>query len=414
MAKKRQLPGQPEVNIGLVGHVDHGMTTLTQALSGTWTDTHSEERKRGISIKLGYADTAFYRTKKGDAYAMGKRPDGKEDDAKELLRAVSFVDAPGHETLMAVMISGSSIMDGALLLVAANEQCPQPQTREHLMALEIAGIENIVVVQNKIDLVSRERAIESHGEIKKFLEGTIAESAPIIPVSAHHDVNLDILINAIEEIIPTPDLRQKEDGLMYVARSFDINRPGTRPSKLKGGIIGGSVVSGNFSEGDEIVIAPGRKITEGNKSRWEPIETKISSVQAGGLDLDSVHAGGLCGIATPLDPFHTKSDNLSGQVMAKVGELPPVWDSLDVTLNLLKQMVSGESDGENVRPLQPGEMLMLNSATATSVGVVSAVKGKNATLNLRLPICALSGSRITLSRRVGSRWRLIGHGIISG
>ena len=414
MAKKRQLPGQPEVNIGLVGHVDHGKTTLTQALSGTWTDTHSEERKRGISIKLGYADTAFYRTKKGEAYAMGKRPDGKEDDAKELLRAVSFVDAPGHETLMAVMISGSSIMDGALLLVAANEKCPQPQTREHLMALEIAGIENIVVVQNKIDLVSRERAIESHGEIKSFLEGTIAENAPIIPVSAHHDVNLDILIDAIENIIPTPDLREKENGLMYVARSFDINRPGTRPSKLRGGIIGGSVVSGNFSEGDDIVIAPGRKITEGNKSRWEPIETKISSVQAGGLDLESVHAGGLCGIATPLDPFHTKSDNLSGQVMAKVGELPPVWETLDISLNLLKQMVSGDTDGENVRPLQPGEMLMLNSATATSVGVVSAVKGKNATLNLRLPICALSGTRITLSRRVGSRWRLIGHGIIAG
>ncbi|MBN75083.1 MAG: translation initiation factor IF-2 subunit gamma [Euryarchaeota archaeon] len=414
MAKKRQLPGQPEVNIGLVGHVDHGKTTLTQALSGTWTDTHSEERKRGISIKLGYADTAFYRTKKGEAYAMGKRPDGKEDDAKELLRAVSFVDAPGHETLMAVMISGSSIMDGALLLVAANEKCPQPQTREHLMALEIAGIENIVVVQNKIDLVSRERAIESHAEIKSFLEGTIAENAPIIPVSAHHDVNLDILIDAIENIIPTPDLREKENGLMYVARSFDINRPGTRPSKLRGGIIGGSVVSGNFSEGDDIVIAPGRKITEGNKSRWEPIETKISSVQAGGLDLESVHAGGLCGIATPLDPFHTKSDNLSGQVMAKVGELPPVWETLDISLNLLKQMVSGDSDGENVRPLQPGEMLMLNSATATSVGVVSAVKGKNATLNLRLPICALSGTRITLSRRVGSRWRLIGHGIIAG
>ena len=414
MAKKRQLPGQPEVNIGLVGHVDHGKTTLTQALSGTWTDTHSEERKRGISIKLGYADTAFYRTKKGEAYAMGKRPDGKDDVEKELLRAVSFVDAPGHETLMAVMISGSSIMDGALLLIAANEQCPQPQTREHLMALEIAGIENIVVVQNKIDLVSRERALESHAEIKDFLSGTIAENAPIIPVSAHHDVNLDILIDAIEDIIPTPDLREKENGLMYVARSFDINRPGTRPSKLKGGIIGGSIVSGNFSQGDEIVIAPGRKISEGNKSRWEPIETKISSVQAGGLDLDAVHAGGLCGIATPLDPFHTKSDNLSGQVMARVGELPPVWESLDVTLNLLKQMVSGDSDGENVRPLQPGEMLMLNSATATSVGVVSAVKGKNATLNLRLPICALAGSRITISRRVGSRWRLIGHGIIAG
>ena len=415
MAKKRELPGQPKVNIGLVGHVDHGKTTLTQALSGTWTDTHSEERKRGISIKLGYADTAFYRKKGGDTYAMGKRPGGGDDVAKELLRVVSFVDAPGHETLMAVMISGSSIMDGALLLIAANEECPQPQTREHLMALEIAGIENIVVVQNKVDLVSRERAMESHGEIKAFLKGTIAESAPIIPVSAHHDVNLDILIDAIEDTIPTPDLREKENGLMYVARSFDINRPGTRPAKLKGGIIGGSVVSGKFKKGDAIVIAPGRKISEGNKARWEPIETKISSVQSGGLDLDSVHAGGLCGVATPLDPFHTKSVNLSGQVMARAGELPPVWETLDVTLNLLKEMVaSGDGDAENVRPLQPGEMLMLNSATATSVGVVSAVKGKDATLNLRLPICALTGSRITLSRRVGSRWRLIGHGVIAG
>ena len=201
----RKLPAQPEVNIGLVGHVDHGKTTLTQALSGIWTDTHSEERKRGISIKLGYADTAFYQTSEGDYYATGRRPDGGKDEAHELKRVISFVDAPGHETLMAIMITGASIMDGAMLMVAANETCPQPQTREHLMALEIAGIENIVVVQNKIDLVSKERAMESHKEIKEFLSATIAENAPIIPVSAHHDVNLDILIHAIEETIPTPD-----------------------------------------------------------------------------------------------------------------------------------------------------------------------------------------------------------------
>jgi translation initiation factor 2 subunit 3 len=137
----------------MVGHVDHGKTTLTKALSGTWTDTHSEEMKRGISIKLGYADTAFYSTKKGDYYAKGKNPNGKNDVEEEFLRAVSFVDAPGHETLMAVMISGASIMDGALLLVSATEVCPQPQTREHLAALEIAGISNIVIVQNKIDIV---------------------------------------------------------------------------------------------------------------------------------------------------------------------------------------------------------------------------------------------------------------------
>ena len=100
----RELPAQPEVNIGLVGHVDHGKTTLTQALSGIWTDTHSEERKRGISIKLGYADTAFYKNDKGQYYATGKRPDGTKDVGKELERVVSFVDAPEYPNSFAVEI----------------------------------------------------------------------------------------------------------------------------------------------------------------------------------------------------------------------------------------------------------------------------------------------------------------------
>ena len=409
------LPSQPEVNIGMVGHVDHGKTTLTKALSGTWTDTHSEERKRGISIKLGYADTAFYKNKDGEYYPRGKNPKGGEDSENDLLRVISFVDAPGHETLMAVMISGAAIMDGALLLVAANETCPQAQTREHLAALQIAGIENIVVVQNKVDLVTRERAVESYNEILSFIHGTIAEGSPIVPVSAHHDVNLDMLIRAIEDTIPSPKIDSDEEGLMYVARSFDVNRPGLRPSKLKGGIIGGSIVEGSFSVGDSILIAPGRRIVEGSKTRWEPLKTVIENIQAGGLDLETAHAGGLCGIATPLDPMSTKADDLSGQVMARDGELPPVWESLDLKLELLEKMVSGEDGDEGlVKPLQNNEMLMVNSATATSVGTVSSSKKGEARLALRLPICAKGGSRITLSRRVGSRWRLIGHGTIKG
>jgi translation initiation factor 2 subunit 3 len=408
------LANQPEVNIGMVGHVDHGKTTLTQALSGTWTDTHSEERKRGISIKLGYADTAFYKTSDGRHYAMGKHPDG-EGGAGDLLRIVSFVDAPGHETLMAVMISGASIMDGALLLVSATEKCPQPQTREHLSALEIAGIENIVVVQNKIDIVSRERAMESYSEIREFISGTIAENAPIIPVSAHHDVNLDILIEAIQATIPTPDRSKDGGGLMYVARSFDVNKPGSRPESLKGGIIGGSIVEGSFSVGDRILIAPGRRVQDGSKTRWEPLRTTIEGIKGGGIDLEIAHAGGLCGIATPLDPLATKADDLSGQVMAREGELPPIWEDLSLDLQLLEKMVaSGTEEEGGIRPLQPNEMLMVNSATATSVGTVSAIKAKKATLDLRLPICAKEGSKITLSRRVGSRWRLIGHGTITG
>ncbi len=409
----RTLPSQPTVNIGLVGHVDHGKTTLTQALSGVWTDTHSEERRRGISIKLGYADTAFYKTDSGQYYATGRRPEGGKDIDSELQRVVSFVDAPGHETLMAIMITGASIMDGAMLMVAANETCPQPQTREHLMALEIAGIKNIVIVQNKIDLVTKERAMESYKEIKDFLEGTIAQNAPVIPVSAHHDVNLDILIEAIEQTIPTPNRQEDERAIMHIARSFDVNRPGTRPAKLTGGVIGGSIVEGAFREGDEIIIGPGRKIEQGNKTRWEPIETTITSMQGGGGKRDVMMAGGLCGLGTLLDPSITTADNLSGQVLAKKGELPTIRTECSITVELMDTMVSGDGEGaDKIYPLRNNEMLMVNVATSTSVGVVKGAEKGKATLHLRLPICADEGQRVSLSRRVGARWRLIGHGTI--
>jgi len=200
---------------------------------------------------------------------------------------------------------------------------------------------------------------------------------------------------------------------MHVARSFDINRPGTRPSKLRGGVIGGSIVEGEFSEGDEIIIGPGRKIEKGNKSTWEPIEAVVSSMQGGGLNLDTMHAGGLCGMATFLDPSITTSDNLSGQVVARKGDLPEIRNNVAVEVNLMEHMVSGDlSSNEKIQPLRNNEMLMLNVATATSVGVTRNAEKGRTNLELRLPICADKGQRISLSRRIGSRWRLIGYGTI--
>src|SRR3989338_5724892 len=154
-AKPTELPVQPVMNIGLVGHVDHGKTTLTERLSGKWTDTHSEELKRGITIRLGYADFSIYFCEKCHYYTT-KNKCIKCNNEVVFQRKISLVDAPGHESLMATMLSGAAIVDGALLLVAANEKCPQPQTKEHLMALHISGIKNVIVVQNKIDLVSYE------------------------------------------------------------------------------------------------------------------------------------------------------------------------------------------------------------------------------------------------------------------
>lgn len=119
----KELHVQPEINIGLVGHVNHGKTTLTEALTGKWTNTHSEEIKKGITIRLGYADSTFRKCpkcKEPEAYTTREKCSCGEVSIP--IRKVSFVDAPGHESLMATMLSGATIMDGAILLVAADRK----------------------------------------------------------------------------------------------------------------------------------------------------------------------------------------------------------------------------------------------------------------------------------------------------
>ncbi len=404
---------QPEVNIGMVGHVDHGKTTLTEALSGRWTDTHSEELKKGISIKLGYADAVFYKCpecREPECYGVKSKCEICGSECKPL-RMVSFVDSPGHETLMATMLSGAAIMDGALLLIAANERCPQPQTREHLMALEITGVKHIVIVQNKIDLVSESELRGNYREIKEFIRGTIAENAPIIPVSAHHNANIDVLIQAITDKIPTPKLDERKPPLMYIARSFDVNKPGATADQLKGGVIGGALLQGVLRVGDEIEIKPGRKVEEGGKAKWNPIITEITSLFAGGKSFEKIRPGGLVGIGTNLDPVLTKSDGLIGRVVGHPDKLPPVWESITMETHLLKRVVglTSETPVEEIRTREP---LMLNVGTATTVGVVSSARKDITDVTLKIPICADVGQRVAISRRVGGKWHLIGFGII--
>jgi translation initiation factor 2 subunit 3 len=409
MRCEMKVQQQPEVNIGMVGHVDHGKTTLTKALSGEWTDRHSEEIKRGISIKLGYADTAFYKCPTcSEPECYGTSETCKACGTKcEFVRGVSFVDAPGHETLMATMLCGAAIMNGAMLLIAGNEVCPQPQTKEHLMALDIVGIKNIVVVQNKIDLVDEEKGEKSYDEILKFVEGTVAEGAPIIPVSAHHDANLDVLIKAVEDRIPTPKLDKGRPMLMYIARSFDVNRPGARPLELLGGVLGGSILQGEVKVDDELEIAPGNKVGK----EWENLHTKATSLITGGFTTESLRPGGLIGIGTELDPSITKSDSMLGKVVGRPDTLPPVWDSFSMDLHLLERVV-GVAEDLKVDPIKTNEPLMLNVGTATTVGLVKSVRDSICDVNLKLSVCSDQEHRIAVSRRVKGRWRLIGYGVL--
>jgi len=394
---------QAEMNIGMLGHVDHGKTTLTKSLTGKWTDTHSEEIKRGISIRLGYADCYIYHCQKCDLFTAEAKC-SKCGGKPKLLRKLSIVDAPGHETLMTTVIAATSILDGVLFLIAANEPCPQPQTTEHLLVLNSTGLKNIIIVQTKIDLVTREKAVENYNQIRQFLKGTTAENAPIIPISANSGLNIDVLLRTMNEVMRAPQRDDKAQLRMYVSRSFDVNRPGAKISELKGGVLGGSIVQGILKVGDEIEVKPGVTRKEGSKP--VAIACTVQKLMEETEELESAHPGGLVAVGTSLDPSLTKADSFVGSVIGRKGEVPEPVDSVSVKYQLLER-----SDVQNM-PLREGEPVVVNVHTWTGVGVLAKLAKGIATIKLKKPTVVYPHMHVALSRRVGQRWRLSAWGAI--
>ncbi len=389
----------PEINVGIVGHIDHGKTSLLSKLTGKFTDTHSEELKRGITIKLGYADMTIYEDKEKYNNKEGKP-----------VRYVSFIDAPGHEMLMATMLSGAAIIDAAILLVAANEGI-KPQTREHFMALQAKGIKNIIVVQNKIDLVTQEQALENYKTIKEFLKGTIAENAPIIPVSTLQEINIDKLIEEIVKIeIPKRDV--ESDPIFLVARSFDINKPGTEILNLNGGVLGGILKKGKLKVGDEIEIKPGLSSKKGNQHFYQTLTTKVISLFKGRESVDEVIPGASISIETALDPFLTKTDSLTGCLISTKGVLPEITHNIKLKTKLFTE-VFGTKESQKIEPFRTKEMLMLSVNTTITVGTVEKIHGDEIELSLNIPVVALEGDNTGIARNIGGHWRLVGWGEIA-
>ncbi len=413
---KELIKQQAECNIGLVGHVDHGKTTLVKALTGDWTDRHSEEQERGISIKLGYSNATILYCPRCDDYityylAVKSREKGQPrfqcpqcKGQLEFKRNISFVDAPGHEILMATMLSGASLMDGACLLIAADEKCPQPQTREHLEALHIAGIKKIIIIQNKIDAVSREQTAENRQQIKEFTKGTVAENAPIIPISAVFGANLSIVLRAFEEIIPSPKLIEGEFQFL-IARSFDINRPGSALEDLNGGVIGGSVLKGMIEIGDQIEIRPGLRI----KDDYTPIKSTVVSISQGNSSLDSAKPGGLIGLGTNLDPALTKGDHLIGHLVGRPNTLPEILHEIELKVNLLDKVI-GSEQMLRVHQLKHNEKLLLVVGTEKTGGTVTKILKESVIIKLNPPICPPENFIYAISRIINRRYRLIGYG----
>lgn len=386
--EKIDIENLPMINVGTVGHIDHGKTTLLYRLTGKFTDTHSEELKRGITIKLGYAEAVY------------------ENPKTHEKRYVSFVDAPGHEMLMATMLSGAAMIDVALLVIAANEGI-KPQTREHLVALQAKNVKNIIIVQNKIDLVTKEQALANYKDIKEFVKGTIAENSPVIPVSAQQNINLDKIKEEILKIpVPKRDVESKP--LFLIARSFDINKPGTPVEKVHGGVIAGVLKQGIIKVGDEIEIKPGSYEKIANQFVYKTLKTKVVSIYRGNNPLRTATPGGSLAMETELDNILTKTDLLAGCVASKVGNLPEIVDKIKVKFKLFEEVL-GVNENTKVENLKPSELIMLSVNTAITVGMIKTVKGNEADIHLRIPIVPIKSENIGIARNINNHWRLIGY-----
>ncbi|MCX8204118.1 MAG: translation initiation factor IF-2 subunit gamma [Candidatus Nezhaarchaeota archaeon] len=418
-AQAQAAASQSLLNIGTTGHVDHGKTTLVWSLSGVWAAKHSEELRRGITLRLGYSDVVSLKCPQcppPQCYTTPHLAGGWRckfcGSPLQFLRKFSFVDCPGHEMLMATMLAGATLMDGALLVIDATAPCPQPQTREHLKALEIIGIDKIVIVQNKVDVVPREKVLENYRQILDFIKGTPAEGAPIIPVSALHSINMDALLQAIDEVIPTPARDEKKPVRLLIARSFDVNKPGTPPEDLKGGVLGGSIVQGILRVGDEVEIRPGLRIEgPGGKVEYEPIFTEVVSLRGGDVELEEARPGGLIGVGTLLDPSLTKADALVGSVLGRPGLLPEVLWELELETHLLERAI-GTIEQVKVEKIKPNEPLLLNVGTATTSGIARPMSSDRVSVKLKRPVCVERGRRVAISRQIGGRFRLIGYGVV--
>ncbi len=301
---------QPLLNIGIIGHVSHGKTTLIQRLTNVDTKKYKKELETNKTLKLGY--TNAYITKcfcnENIVYINNKC---LNKNGNCISKFISIVDCPGHHILMNTMLCGTSIMDTAILMIAANEECPQPQTIDHLMAITINEkpnnfFENSLILLNKCDLIEKQDALKKHEQVRDFIKDSIVENCNIIPTSAQKNINLNHVSEWMFNYILEKEKIDQQDSDIYqslIVRTFDINKPGTSINDISGLVIGCSILTGTFNVGDEIIILP------------ECIKTKIYELYTDKTPLVSARKGGLIGVKTDLNTFF--ADSLIGSFFIK-------------------------------------------------------------------------------------------------
>lgn len=428
---------QAIVNIAFIGSVAHGKTTLVEKLSYTDTRRYSAESKKGYSLKIGYANFLLYACPEcsaPDCFQTRRFPERSPKERKctfhkktemELLSHFSVIDCPGHSALSSVMMSGAGCVDGAILLIAANEDCPQAQTQEHLAVADLAQLEIIAIVQNKMDLCAD--YLGHYQQIKDFVEQTVAEPATIIPTICRPDITrgvsevcqelarfaLQHAINRTTSMLlkapsSNPQNIVNKPLKMLVVRSFDFNKADGDIKNIVGGGLGGPIVSGEMQVGSFYEIRPGIVINEDKRMKFLPLLFKIVTLKTP-KSVSYAVKGGNIGLGTTLDPSLTRADRMAGQMVGTIGTLPFVFGAIEAQYFTMKG-----------KKLKENDLVRLSVSTQTSDGMVKKVwkektnkSEKRVLIHLRRPVCADIETPLSIMKKDDSdSYHLIAKGIL--
>jgi translation initiation factor 2 subunit 3 len=407
---------QPILNIGTIGHVSNGKSTIVKQTSGKRPQQFAEEQIRNITIQLGYANVKIYKCEKCENHECVPSETKLKNCDKckigmKLIRHFSWVDCPGHQSYMSTMVNGAAVMDAALIVIAADEHIPQPQTAEHLVAVELMELKHGVVALNKLDLITKDQAKEAYKTTLAFLKDTSFENSAVIPVCANYGFNINLIAKAICETIPIPVKNYNLSPRMIVIRSFDVSKSGESAVSVKGGVAGGSIMQGIMRVGQKIEIRPGLIYQRPNAETGEteflykPLQTTIVSLLSEKTSLQMAIPGGLIGVGTKLDPALTKQNRLVGQVIGL--DLPDVYDELKLKYKLI---MTFQCD----KPFTKGEQLLLNVQSCEISGSIIMVSSKSKYIIVKLskPVCVDLNDKVSISKNVNQDWRLAGYGKI--
>ena len=350
--------------LGTAGHIDHGKTSLVKRLTNVDCDRLAEEKKRGMTIELGFAPFTL--------------PSGS---------TISIVDVPGHDKFIRQMVAGAAGIDAVMLVIAADDGV-MPQTREHLAILSLLGINKGLIAINKTDLVDPEMLELAIEDVKDLLTGTFLEGCPVVPVSAHTGAGIEALRMELQKLTEGSEGKSRKGAFFLpVDRAFHISGFGT--------VVTGTAIRGEVREGDEVEILPGGALSKIRSVQVHsaPVEVATAgqrvAANLAGISLEEVHRGD---VVTARGCF-TASQCLDAEVRL-LPEAEPLkhWQRLHLHVGTTETMARlSLLDGET---LLPGERA--SAQLITEEPVVASIKSCFI-LRTGSPLNTVAGGRILLT-----------------